>query len=139
MAGVDYIELSGGFQGLSGDEQVESSEIDNSLISSVNEQFATHRCNAAEWDEAPLYDDVLKSWVAPFMMATINTKNIHRSNMLQNHCYGEAIAKAVAEDTSMATDQTRPGEGPTQEQRETGYINKQGLGANTGCQGRPHL
>ena len=54
MAGVDYIELSGGFQRLSGDEQVESSEIDNSLISSVNEQFATHRCNAAEWDEAPV-------------------------------------------------------------------------------------
>jgi short subunit dehydrogenase-like uncharacterized protein len=86
----------------------------------------------------PLYDDVLESWAAPFMMATINTKNIHRSNMLQNHCYGkdfvydemlitgpgakgEAIAKAVAEDTSMATDQTQPGEGPTQEQRETGY------------------
>ena len=86
----------------------------------------------------PMYDEVLESWVAPFMMATINTKNIHRSNLLQNHAYGkdfvydemlitgpgaegEAIAKAVAKDTSMATDQTQPGEGPTQEQRETGY------------------
>ena len=86
----------------------------------------------------PMYDDVLESWVAPFMMATINTKNIHRSNLLQNHRYGEnfvydemlvtgpgdegeAIAKAVAEDKSMATDQTKPGEGPTKEQRETGY------------------
>jgi short subunit dehydrogenase-like uncharacterized protein len=86
----------------------------------------------------PMYDDVLGSWVAPFMMATINTKNIHRSNFLQNHDYGEdfvydemlitgpgeegeAIAKAVAGDTSMATDQTQPGEGPTKEQRETGY------------------
>jgi short subunit dehydrogenase-like uncharacterized protein len=86
----------------------------------------------------PMYDDVLGSWVAPFMMATINTKNIHRSNFLQRHDYGEdfvydemlitgpgekgeAIAKAVAGDTSMATDQTQPGEGPTKEQRETGY------------------
>ena len=86
----------------------------------------------------PMYDDVLESWVAPFMMASINTKNIHRSNMLQNHRYGkdfvydemlvtgpgdegEAIAKAVVEDKSMATDQTQPGEGPTKEQRETGY------------------
>ena len=46
MAGVDYadcVESFGGFQGLSADEQVETSEIDNSLISSVNEQFATHR------------------------------------------------------------------------------------------------
>ncbi|GAA4104570.1 saccharopine dehydrogenase family protein [Zhongshania borealis] len=86
----------------------------------------------------PMYDEVLESWVAPFVMATINTKNIHRSNYLQNHSYGEdfvydemlltgpgeageAIAKAVAADTSMATDQTQPGEGPTKEQRETGY------------------
>lgn len=86
----------------------------------------------------PIYDEVLESWVAPFVMATINTKNIHRSNYLQNHSYGEdfvydemlltgpgeageAIAKAVAADTSMATDQTQPGEGPTKEQRETGY------------------
>jgi len=86
----------------------------------------------------PTYDDVLESWVAPFMMATINTKNIHRSNMLQNHRYGadfvydemlvtgpgdegEAMAKAVAEDKSMANDPTRPGEGPTKEQRDTGF------------------
>jgi short subunit dehydrogenase-like uncharacterized protein len=86
----------------------------------------------------PMYDDVLGSWVAPFMMATINTKNIHRTNFLQNHDYGEgfvydemlitgpgeegeAMAKAVAGDTSMATDQTQPGDGPTKEQRETGY------------------
>ena len=42
MDGVDCVELFGGFQGVSVDEQVESSEIDNSLIPSVNEQFATH-------------------------------------------------------------------------------------------------
>lgn len=87
----------------------------------------------------PMYDDVLESWVAPFMMATINTKNIHRANMLQDHRYGEdfvydemlitgpgaegeAMAKAVAADKSMATDQTQPGEGPTKEQRETGFF-----------------
>ncbi|MEM7280023.1 MAG: saccharopine dehydrogenase NADP-binding domain-containing protein [Pseudomonadota bacterium] len=86
----------------------------------------------------PMYDDVLESWVAPFMMAIINTKTIHRSNMLQNHRYGEqfvydemlitgpgdqgeAAAKAVAADTSMETDQTQPGEGPTKQQREEGY------------------
>lgn len=85
----------------------------------------------------PMYDEVLQSWVAPFVMATINTKNIHRSNFLLNHPYGEnfaydemlltgpgdegeAIARAVAEDKSMATDPTQPGEGPTKEQRESG-------------------
>jgi short subunit dehydrogenase-like uncharacterized protein len=85
----------------------------------------------------PMYDEVLQSWVAPFMMATINTKNIHRSNQLMAHRYGEdfaydemlltgpgekgeAIAKAVAGDKSMASDTTQPGEGPTREQRESG-------------------
>jgi len=86
----------------------------------------------------PMYDEVLESWVAPFVMATINTKNIHRSNLLLNHSYGtdfaydemfitgpgdegEAMAKAIASDKSMATDTTQPGEGPTKEQRETGF------------------
>ncbi len=86
----------------------------------------------------PMYDEVLQSWVAPFMMATINTKNIHRTNLLLNHSFGtdfvydemlvtgpgekgEAMANAVAGDKSMATDQTKPGEGPTREQRETGF------------------
>jgi short subunit dehydrogenase-like uncharacterized protein len=72
------------------------------------------------------------------MMATINTKNIHRSNLLLNHSYGadfaydemfmtgpgeqgEAMANAVAEDKSMSTDTTQPGEGPTREQREAGF------------------
>lgn len=86
----------------------------------------------------PMYDEVLDSWVAPFMMATINTKNIHRSNLLLDQAYGtdfaydemlvtgpgeqgEAIAKAVAADKSMATDTTQPGEGPTREERENGF------------------
>lgn len=86
----------------------------------------------------PMYDEMLETWVAPFMMATINTKNIHRSNLLQGHRYGqdfaydemfitgpgeegEAMAKAVASDNSMATDTTQPGEGPTKQQREDGF------------------
>ena len=86
----------------------------------------------------PVYDDVVESWVAPFVMATINTKNIHRSNLLLDHQYGkdfvydemfmtgpgekgEAIARAVAKDKSMATDPTQPGEGPTPEARASGF------------------
>lgn len=95
----------------------------------------------------PLYDDVIDSWVAPFVMATINTKNIHRSNLLQDHLYGkdfaydemlvtgpgeqgEAIAKAVASDKSMANDTTQPGEGPTREQRENGFYDILFVGQN---------
>ncbi|NND83345.1 MAG: saccharopine dehydrogenase [Gammaproteobacteria bacterium] len=86
----------------------------------------------------PVYDEDLASWSAPFVMATINTKNIHRSNLLLGHAYGEnfvydemmltgpgekgeAMAKAVAADTSMAEDPRQPGEGPSKEERETGH------------------
>jgi len=78
-------------------------------------------------------------WMAPFIMAPINTKNVHRSNYLLKHPYGqdfvysemmmtgqgaqgEAVAKAVASDTSlMGEDAPKPGEGPTKEERDTGF------------------
>ncbi len=85
----------------------------------------------------PVYDEALASWVAPFIMATINTKNIHRSNLLLGHLYGKdfvydemlvtgpgekgkAIAEAVTADKSMSTNPLQPGEGPTKEEREAG-------------------
>ena len=34
------------------------------------------------------YDPTLDCWVRPFMMASINTKNVHRSNVLQGLPYG---------------------------------------------------
>ena len=111
------------------------------LVTSLMNPFAlTPGFTGAEQPNGmkPMYDEVMESWVAPFLMATINTKNIHRSNLLLNHRYGadfaydemfvtgpgeqgEAMAKAVAEDKSMSTDTTQPGEGPTKEQRETGF------------------
>ncbi|MGR6800554.1 hypothetical protein, partial [Aeromonas veronii] len=30
----------------------------------------------------PVYDEDLKTWLTPFFMANINTRNVHRSNML---------------------------------------------------------
>ena len=114
---------------------------DPDLVATLISPFAlTPGFNGADQPDGtqPMYDDVVNSWVAPFMMATINTKNIHRSNLLLDHPYGvdfvydemfmtgpgeqgEAIAKAIAEDKSMSTDQTKPGEGPTREERESGF------------------
>lgn len=96
---------------------------------------------------APSYDEDLNSWSAPFVMATINTKNIHRSNFLLGHKYGEdfvydemmltgpgekgeATAKAVAADKSMANDPRQPGEGPSKEERENGYYDVLFAGSN---------
>jgi short subunit dehydrogenase-like uncharacterized protein len=95
----------------------------------------------------PIFDEDLNSWSAPFVMATINTKNIHRSNFLLAHQYGndfvydemmltgpgdngEAMAKAVAEDKSMANSPLKPGEGPSKEERETGFYDVLFAGSN---------
>ena len=37
----------------------------------------------------PKYDEEEGTWLAPFVMAAINTKNIHRSNHLLGHAYGD--------------------------------------------------
>jgi short subunit dehydrogenase-like uncharacterized protein len=114
---------------------------DPSLLAALQDPFAlTPGFTGADQPNGlqPRFDQVMDSWVAPFIMATINTKNIHRSNLLLGLPYGEnfrydemlltgpgdqgqAIAKAVAEDKSMATDTTAPGEGPTREERENGF------------------
>ena len=87
-------------------------------------------------DSKPKYDEELDTWVAPFFMAPINTKNIHRSNKLMNHIYGEDFkynemwiqgsgeeGKAAAEFISTMNplgDAPEPGEGPSKESRENG-------------------
>ncbi|MBC7685375.1 MAG: saccharopine dehydrogenase NADP-binding domain-containing protein [Bdellovibrionales bacterium] len=38
--------------------------------------------------ERAQYDALAKSWTGPFMMAAINTKNIHRTNALLSHRWG---------------------------------------------------
>lgn len=85
-------------------------------------------------------DKTLGLWVAPFMMAVINAKNIHRSNALLGHAYGEdfvydemfiggkgGAGKAAAE-AAVATggfdpggEAPKPGEGPSKEDRENGF------------------
>ena len=91
-----------------------------------------------ENDSKPVFDEALGVWVAPFFIAPINTKNVHRSNMLQNHAYGkdflynemwvagpgeegEQIAKMMATANPMSGDDVpKPGEGPSKESREAG-------------------
>ncbi|MCL5043340.1 MAG: saccharopine dehydrogenase NADP-binding domain-containing protein [Gammaproteobacteria bacterium] len=89
--------------------------------------------------DKPQHEDALNSWAAPFIMAAINTRNVHRSNYLLDHAYGKdfvydemiltgpgdqgkAAAEHVAGDRSLASDKApKPGEGPSKEERETGF------------------
>jgi short subunit dehydrogenase-like uncharacterized protein len=88
----------------------------------------------------PAFDQELDSWTAPFVMANINTRNVHRSNLLLGFPYGkdfvydemvltgpgeqgEAAAKRItAANTSekLGSGGPKPGEGPSKEERENG-------------------
>ena len=87
----------------------------------------------------PEYDESIGSWATSFVMAPINTKNVHRSNALLGHLYGtdfvydemmltgpgeqgEAAAKFIATTPMIGTpNDPKPGEGPTKEERDTGF------------------
>jgi short subunit dehydrogenase-like uncharacterized protein len=87
----------------------------------------------------PAFDQDLDAWTAPFVMATINTRSVHRSNLLMGFPYGrdfvydemvltgpgekgEANAKlVVAANAQMGgAGGPKPGEGPSKQERETG-------------------
>lgn len=88
----------------------------------------------------PRYEEDLGKWTAPFIMATINTKNVHRTNFLLGHPWGsdfqydemmltspgdagKAAANAVVEmlKNPFGAKPPKPGEGPTPEERENGF------------------
>jgi short subunit dehydrogenase-like uncharacterized protein len=89
--------------------------------------------------DKPEYDDALGSWATSFVMAAINTKNVHRTNGVLNHLYGtdfvydemlltgpgdagQKAAEYVAKTPMMGgADDPKPGEGPTKEERENGF------------------
>ena len=96
----------------------------------------------------PMVDEALGAdvWVAPFVMAAINTRNVHRSNFLLQQAWGadfvydemlvtgkgekgKAMADAVAADKSLASDDgPKPGEGPSRAEREAGFYDVLFLG-----------
>ncbi len=88
---------------------------------------------------APMLDAATGSWAAPFVMAVINTKNVHRTNLLLGHAYGadfvydemmltgpgeqgQAVAEYIAKTPMIGTpNDPKPGEGPSAEDRANGH------------------
>lgn len=86
----------------------------------------------------PEYDATIGAWVAPFIMAPINTKNVHRTNFLLGHPYGadftydemmvaglgdlgRVAAETIARLNPLKGDAgPKPGEGPSRAEREAG-------------------
>lgn len=86
----------------------------------------------------PEYDSATGTWTAPFVMAPINTKNVHRTNFLLGHAWGadlvydemvmttigdagKAMAEAMAKANPFGDSKLKPGEGPSKEERENGF------------------
>ena len=88
----------------------------------------------------PTHEKELDKWAAPFVMAPINTKNVHRTNFLRGHPYGEdfrydemvltspgeagrKMADAAVElmKNPFGAKPPKPGEGPSAEERENGF------------------
>lgn len=117
---------------------------DLSLVAILNDHFAlTPDFTGPKQPKGnrAAYEEDLQSWAAPFMMALINTRNVHRSNMLMGFPYGrefvydemvltgpgekgEANAKRVMAANAEKTgpNAPKPGEGPSKEERENGLF-----------------
>jgi short subunit dehydrogenase-like uncharacterized protein len=115
---------------------------DLSLVTILNDPFALtpgFKGPKQPRGSKPLYEEDMQSWAAPFMMALINTRNVHRSNMLMGFPYGqdfiydemvltgpgekgEANTKLVmaANADKTGPGAPKPGEGPSKEERENG-------------------
>jgi len=115
---------------------------DLSLVAILNDPFAlTPGFGGAKQPRGnkPAYEEDLQSWTAPFMMALINTRNVHRSNMLMGFPYGKEFVydemvltgpgekgevnarKVMAANTEKTgPNAPKPGEGPSKQERENG-------------------
>ncbi|WP_291688272.1 saccharopine dehydrogenase NADP-binding domain-containing protein [Bradyrhizobium sp.] len=133
--------LSGG-TAASGRATFEAVAKDLSLVPILNDPFAlTPGFSGVKQPKGnkPAFEEDLQSWSAPFMMALINTRNVHRSNMLMGFPYGkefvydemvltgpgergEANARKVMAVNNEKTgpNARKPGEGPSKEERENG-------------------
>ncbi|MGJ5179373.1 saccharopine dehydrogenase family protein [Bradyrhizobium oligotrophicum] len=118
---------------------------DLSLVATLKDHFALtpgFKGPKQPTGNKAVYEEDLQSWTAPFMMALINTRNVHRSNMLMGFPYGqdfvydemvltgqgeqgEVNAKKVMAANAEKTgpNAPKPGEGPSKDERENGYYN----------------
>jgi short subunit dehydrogenase-like uncharacterized protein len=88
-------EMRGTFSGgtaASGRAIFEAASKDPSLLALVRDPFALTPGFAGPKQppgNKTIFDEDLQTWLTPFFMANINTRNVHRSNMLMGFPYGQ--------------------------------------------------
>jgi short subunit dehydrogenase-like uncharacterized protein len=132
--------MRGGFSGgtfASGMATMAAAQKDPSVARLLADPFAlTGGFRGADQPDGhhPYEDKVTGSWVAPFMMAGINTKAVHRTNFLLGHPWGADFqydemlmidgppdgAAPAGFDLGGGTP-PKPGEGPSKAEREAGF------------------
>jgi short subunit dehydrogenase-like uncharacterized protein len=146
--------MKGGFSGgtmASALATVQAIGRDHTLAHLLADPFALtpgFRGPAQPEGESAAYDDAAQAWTGPFVMAAINTKNVHRSNALRGHPWGsdfvydermlarnENHARALARTARLQAAALgfapvrellrrfvlpRPGQGPSQQERDSG-------------------
>lgn len=113
-----------------------------SLLSIMNSPFALTPGFEGPAQPAglmPTYEKEAGVWSVPFVMAPINTKNVHRTNFLLNFAYGKdfvydemmyttlgeaarALVDVAAKANPFSGKGLKPGDGPSKEERETGFF-----------------
>lgn len=86
--------FKGGFSGGTVDSMMammEAAKNDSSIMTTIKDPYALnshHRGLDGRDNNHHFYDEDFKSWVAPFVMAAINTRVVRRSNELLSEAYG---------------------------------------------------
>jgi short subunit dehydrogenase-like uncharacterized protein len=131
--------LSGGTF-LSGDAVAAAVANDPSLGALVADPFAyTPGFKGVEQpdNQTPYEDDLAQSWVGPFIMSGINSKAVHRTNLLSGHAWGPSfqydemlmLASPPSDEDEPGLSgfslneggHPQPGQGPTQKELEAGF------------------
>ena len=137
--------MQGGFSGgtlASGMATMAAQQADPSIGAVLADPFALTPgfSGPAQPDGETTYEDkAAGSWVAPFMMAGINTKAVHRSNFLLGHPWGRDFqydemlmipgppdpnAPPAAGFSFGGGSMPKPGEGPSKAEREKGFFDQ---------------
>jgi short subunit dehydrogenase-like uncharacterized protein len=88
-------------------------------------------------DQTPYQDELAQTWVGPFIMSGINSKAVHRTNLLEGHLWGTSfqydemlmLSAQPSEDDERGLagfsfnegGHPQPGQGPTQKELEAGF------------------
>ncbi|GAB5414285.1 MAG: saccharopine dehydrogenase NADP-binding domain-containing protein [Congregibacter sp.] len=125
-------------------ETMKAVKADPSLFAALTDSFAL----AGDFSgpeqppgNKPVFEEDLNNWAGAFIMASINTKNVHRSNYLLDHAYGTDLVydemmllgeeMPEKDDGGFGLDMSlQPGEGPSKEQREAGFYGILYIGTN---------